>query len=242
MKSHNFVVFDCETGGLDKKNNFHAITVPITGIALVGLKATTLEEIDRYSGYIKGRYANNQYIGYSTLHDQLYQDGAVKATGITREILEEKGKDYKVVCNEIISFFEKCDAGDRYKNTILVGHNVVYDIPFLQYLFKLCKKDLSKYIEGYYNHETQFTPVFFDTQFLSRAKSIDENQKHNLLEVTTREGFELIDAHDAMNDTLATSEIFKKYIRTLRSSQEASNGNIMSEEKVDYRSNFKFEY
>lgn len=240
MKFHNFIVFDVETGGLDKKNNLHAIMCPITEIALVGYQFDTLNEIDRYSSYIKGRYANNKYIGYSILHDQEYQDGAIKATGITREILEEKGQDYKKVCNDIIELFEKTHSGSRYHNTMLVGHNVNYDIPFLQYLFKICKKDLSKYIQGYYNHEAQFTPAFFDTMYLSRFKSLDESQKHNLLDTSMREGVELIDAHAALNDVLATAEVFKKYIRLLRNGKE---GSVMQEsESNSFRKSFAFEY
>ena len=237
MKFHNFVVFDCETGGLDKKNNLHAILCPITEIALIGYDFSTLTEIDRYESYIKGRYANNKYIGYSQLHDQEYQDGAVKATGITKEILEEQGQDYKKVCNDIIALFDKVHSGSRYHNTILVGHNINYDIPFLQYLFKICKKDLSKYVQGYYNHEAQFTPAFFDIMYLSRFKSIEEGQKHGLSDVIAREGFEIVDAHKAINDVIATAEVFKKYIRTLRNSQPGEK-----QETESFRDTFKLEY
>ncbi len=238
MKFHNFICLDFETGGLDKKNNFHAITCPITEVAIMGLQANTLEEIVRYTSYVKGRYSNGRYIGYSQLHDQEYQEGAIKATGITKEILEENGQDYKKVCSDIIEVFEKCHSGSNFHKSVLFGHNIGYDIPFLQYLFKLCKKDLSKYLQGYYNHETNFCPVFFDTQYLSRAKSIDENQKHNLTDVAIREGFEPQDMHKAMNDVIITVDIFKKYILSLRNS---SNNNKDQEISL-FRDSFKFEY
>ena len=56
MKLHNYVIFDCETGGLSKKDNLHALNHPITQIALIGLDGSTLDEIQRYESYIKGKY------------------------------------------------------------------------------------------------------------------------------------------------------------------------------------------
>lgn len=238
QKFHNIVVFDCETGGLDKKNNLHAIHHPITQIALLGIDGLTLSEITRYSSYIKGRIANKKYIGYSTVHDQEYQAGALQHTGITIEKLEAEGKDYKVVCNEICDFFEQCMSGSNFHKIILAGHNVGYDIPFLQYLFKLCKKDLSKYVQGYMSHTGEFVPADFDTQYLSRIKSTDENMKHNLTEVSGREGIELVDAHEAMADVCATAEVLKKYIMTLRNSSDS----FEKQEVSTFRKDFQFEY
>jgi DNA polymerase III epsilon subunit-like protein len=238
QKFHNLVVFDVETGGLDKKNNFHAICHPITQIALLGLNGLTLDEITRYSSYIKGRTANNKYIGYSTLHDQEYQPGALQHTGITIQKLEAEGQDAKVVAGEICDFFESCMSGSAFHKIILCGHNVGYDIPFIQYLFKLYKKDISKYVQGYFSHTGEFVPANFDTQFLSRVKSTDENLKHNLTDMSFREGVELTDAHEAMNDVIATTEVLKKYIRTLRNSEDSGE----KQEVEKFRSTFQFEY
>lgn len=246
MKLHNYVIFDCETGGLSKKDNLHALNHPITQIALIGLDGSTLDEIQRYESYIKGKFVPSfksdenvveGYLGYSDVHNLVYQKQAFQATGISVEKLESLGQDAKKVCNDLIDFFEKCKTESNFHKIILVGHNVVYDIPFLQMIFKIFKKDLSKYLQGYYDHTGTFTPVYFDTQFLSRAKCVDDSLKHNLTEVATREGFELVNAHEAMADTIITKEIFKKYLLQLRNS-----GTSDKIEQKSFRENFKFEY
>lgn len=239
MRSHNFIVFDCETGGMDKENNFHAIKCPITQIALISLDGSSLNEITRYESYIKGRYVNNKYVGYSTTHDQEYQQGALTSTGITIEKLEAEGQDSKKVCLDIIEFFKQSKSKSNFHKLILIGHNVGYDIPFLQYLFKLHKKDLSDYLQGHYDHTGTFTPACIDTMYLSRFMSLDDTLKHSLINVAEREGIELIDAHNAMNDTVATMEVFKRYLLKLRNKSSFS---AKSQQQSSFRENFKFEY
>lgn len=235
---HNIVVFDNETGGVDKKDGLHAIKYPITQIALLSLNGLTLDEVARYQSYIKGRSANGKYIGYSTLHDQIYEQDALNHSNITIEKLEAEGQDYKKVCNDICEFFDKSQSGSKFHKIILAGHNVGYDIPFLQYLFKICKKDLSKYLQGYYDAHGNFQVIYFDTQFLSRVKSTDEAHKHNLMDMAIREGFEMVDAHQAMTDVVATAEVLKKYIFTLRN----SGAGYEIQETSKFRTGFKFEY
>ena len=197
MKLHNFCCIDVETGGLDKKQNFHALNHPITSIAMIGLDGLTLNEITRYESFIRGRKALtfkgdatvvSGYLGYDELRNLVYQKQALTATNITIEKLEQEGRDSKIVVNEIIALFEKCASGSNFHKLILVGSNAVYDIPFLQMLFKIHKKDLSKWLQGYYDHTSAFHPVYIDVMFLSRAKSIDENLKHNLYAISEREG------------------------------------------------------
>lgn len=246
-KYHNYVVFDCETGGLDKKAGLHGKLFPITEIALLSLDGQSLSEITRFSSLIKGKVEPNfkssdpevlsGYIGYDS--EKVYQKMALTSTGISVDLLEKSGNDFKEVCSAICSFFEESASGSKFHKIILVGHNVVYDIPFLQELFRLCRKDLSKYIQGYMDHNCNFTPVFFDTQFLSRAKSVDESAKHNLSEVSKREGVELIDAHRAMNDVIATSSVFKKYINAIRNSNVGSGPSIQESSKRNQRASFQ---
>ena len=247
QKAHNIIVFDCETGGIDKKNGLSAINHPITQIALVSIDGFSLKEIARYSSFMKGKKepmfeSNNSeivsnYVGYGL--NQTYQYEAFDITGTTIEKLERLGQDIKIVVNQIIEFFEESKSGSSFHKFILGGHNVTYDIPFLQYAFKLCKKDLSKYVQGYYDAYGNFQPVFIDSQYLSRLKSTDEDDKHKLEIVANREGFDFSDAHDAMNDTLITAEILKKYILLLRSSGE---GEVVSAGKFRDEFVFEFEY
>lgn len=246
MKFHNYCVIDFETGGIDKKNQLHAINHPPTEVACLGLSGFDLTEIGRYESYIKGKREPKfkpedttivpQYVGYGLKH--IYQKGALTFTNITIEKLESEGKDPKQVCLELCDMFEKFDSGSRYHGLILVGHNIVYDIPFLQFLFHFYKKDLSKYLQGYFDHLGTFHPVYYDTMFLSRSKSIDENQKHSLIDTASREHVEIVDAHRAINDVIPTSEVFKNFILQLRNS--TSSGQVT--EQVAFREKFSFEY
>lgn len=249
MKFHNYVVFDCETGGLDKKNGLHAINFPITQIAFVGIDGYSLTEINRYEAYIKGKHDRNfvptdndvvpGYVGYGL--NQVYTKGAFLHTNTTVEKLENLGQEAKQVCLEIIDLFESIKSSSKFHKIILVGHNVIYDIPFLQYLFKLFNKDLDKYIEGYRDAYGNFQPVFFDTQYLSRARSTDEKLKHNLTDVAFREGIELIDAHNAMPDTLATKNVFVSFLHSFRNSK-LSNNQSESTQISKFRDSFAYEY
>ena len=47
MQKSNYIVFDCETGGLDESKN------PITQYAAVILDGKTLKEIDRWETFVK---------------------------------------------------------------------------------------------------------------------------------------------------------------------------------------------
>lgn len=245
-KLSNYIVIDCETGGLDKKNNEHAINHSITQIACLGIYQDTLQEIGRYETYISGiecKILNNNtqediinnYKGYGDKH--VYQIQALLSTNINIDILKEKGKHIKQVVKELSEIFTNFHYGNNYSKPIIVGHNVTYDIPFISYAFELCKVDLSKFLSGYWYKGT-FQPNYFDTMWLSRAKSIDENLKHNLTDTCKRYNVELIDAHSAMNDVIATKELFVNFLLMLRN----NSINIGSQQVERFRENFKFEF
>ena len=47
MKKANYIIFDCETGGLDPIKN------PITQIALLTIDSESLKELNRWETYVK---------------------------------------------------------------------------------------------------------------------------------------------------------------------------------------------
>ena len=51
MKIHNFIVFDFETGGLDKKSQWHSNKVAITQAAAIGVMSNDFKEIGRFSNF-----------------------------------------------------------------------------------------------------------------------------------------------------------------------------------------------
>lgn len=207
-KLNNFVVLDCETGGLDRKNQEHARLVPMTEIAAIGVSADNFHEFGRYVSKIKGQYVGDEYRGYDP--DLIYQDQALKFTGTTIAMLERDGKDLKEVVDGLIEVFKETKTGSHLHKPIIVGHNVVYDIPFIQHAFDLCKQDMSKIMSGWKDHKGTFHPHFIDTMWLSRQKWAEEGMKHTLGKLCERLGVDLFDAHGALADTVATLECFKK--------------------------------
>lgn len=221
-KLNNFVIVDCETGGLDRKNQEHARLVPMTEIAAIGVSADNFQEFGRFVSKIKGQWVGEEYRGYSP--ELIYQAEALKFTGTTLTQLEKEGKPYKEVVNGLIEVFEKSKTGSHLHKPILVGHNVVYDIPFVQFIFDFAKSDLSKYLSGWKDHKGTFHPHFIDTMWLSRQKWSNQELKHNLAAVAERCEVDLFNAHGALSDTVATLEIFKKLTVALRTNTGIGSG------------------
>ncbi len=207
-KLNNFVVLDCETGGLDRKNQEHARVVPMTEIAAIGVSADNFQEFGRYVSKLKGQYVGEDYVGYRP--ELIYQEQALKFTGVTIAKLEREGKSVKEVVEGLIEIFVMTKTGSHLHKPVIVGHNVTYDIPFIQDIFDFDKKDLSKYLSGWRDHTGTFHPHFLDTMWMSRQKWNEEGMKHNLGALCERLGVDLFDAHGALADTVATFECFKK--------------------------------
>ena len=221
-KLSNYVVLDCETGGLDRKNQEHARVVPITEVAAIGVSADNFHEFDRYISKVRGQYIGEDYVGYDP--SLVYQAEALKFTGVTIQQLEKEGKTVKEVVDGLIHIFEKTKTGSHLHKPVLVGHNVVYDIPFIQHIFDWNKSDLSKYVSGWRDHKGTFHPSFMDTMLMSRNKWAEEGMKHNLGALCERLGVDLFDAHGALSDTVATLECFKKLTMSSRNGGVESGG------------------
>ena len=214
LKNYCFVCLDFETGGVDKKENKHATKFPITEVGLICFDMN-FEEISRFSSYVKGQYNKDEvYVGYDT--DLIYQSEALKHTGVTIEKME-KGLNYKEVVAQLIVEFQKCQLGKKYQLPVLVGHNITYDIPFLLYLFKFAKVDLSKYLSGYFDHFNEFQPIYLDTMWLSRISDPEGLHKHNLTDACKQHEIEHFDAHSAINDVIPTKQLMKVFVDKLRS-------------------------
>jgi len=206
VNGQNYIIFDLETGGLDSSK--HAITE----VAMLAIDGVTLEEIDRYSTFV-------QPYGLE------YEQEAFDITGITMDMINT-GKAARQVCNEMVKFFKSIGTGR--KKPILCGHNIIsFDIPFLDNLFKTYKKDLFKTVN---EHE------FMDTMWMSRHIWTDPSMKHNLTVACEREGVEIIDAHRAINDVAANTELLKSYLKRLRGAGEISTNN----DQHNYRDTFNF--
>lgn len=194
----NFIVLDCETGGLKAVEN------PITQIALMGVDAKTGKEIGRYETYIKP-----------------YNDFRVDPEALSKTMVDindvMRGADFKVVVKNIIEFCKKVAGGKlgQWTSPIIVGHNVPFDIAFIEVLFYLADKKMSDcfaHNNGIVYHR--------DTQQMARDFWPNETSI-KLESCCDRAGIRLVDAHGAMNDVIATKKLFDWYLARIRGSSGA---------------------
>lgn len=209
---HNYVLFDCETGGLSPKEN------PITEIAFLVYDSVDFKEAFRYDTFVQ------------PYHNLKLDPKAMEITGITKQQLDS-GCDFEELVEIIIMIAKKFTIvkGKWKVKPIFVGHNIAdFDIGFLEYIFNACDKNLWDYYQRYME----------DTLLLCRTKWEGEYQKFNLTSCCKYAGIEIIDAHRALNDVEPNKELHKYLVDTLRS----KNVNLAdSKEEVNsFRKTFQF--
>lgn len=209
---NSFVIFDFETGGIDPEKN------PVTEIALTIISGDKNEVICTYESLI------------APYNEELvYTPQAAKVSGITYEMCLEEGKDIKVVAQEVEAAIMKGNQTSA-KSTgaypVLVGHNVAFDVAYLQHLFfygtenhKGWQERLEKILHGRRDFHGNFQPTAQDTWTIAKAWLQNEGMENfKLSTVTEKLGIDLNNAHRAMNDVVSTKDFFMTYIRALRSS------------------------
>lgn len=198
-------MFDVETGGLDETKN------PITQYAAVVLDRKTLKEIDRWETFIRP-------YGDLTIEQRALDHTMVSMADINKGLSIEKFID------TAITFWEQYMVRGRTREQgrlIPVGHNVTFDLRFINYALAFCGKP---------NIEQWMYPNFIDTLVLSKlAFGVKGDEKINLGAVCALTKIKLTDAHGAMNDTLATTELLRYFMRQLRSI--SSSGKTTVEER-----------
>ena len=120
MIRSNFIVHDCETGGLDFAKN------PITQYACVILDSYTLKEIDRFETFVR------------PYDDLEIEKDALEHTMVTMSDIKD-GISRKKLYKTLKTLWSKYQADGRYKDAnrlISVGHNIPFDHDFLEYVFQ----------------------------------------------------------------------------------------------------------
>lgn len=207
-------MFDVETGGLNETKN------PITQYAAVVLDGKTLKEIDRWETFIRP-------YGDLTIEQRALDHTMVSMADINKGLSIEKFID------TAITFWEQYMVRGRTREQgrlIPVGHNVTFDLRFINYALAFCGKP---------NIEQWMHPNFIDTLVLSKlAFGVKGDEKINLGAVCALTKIKLTDAHGAMNDTLATTELLRYFMRQLRSI--SSSGKTTVEERPNGIEFFEF--
>lgn len=225
MKNNPYAVLDFETGGFDYKKQ------AVTEIAMKILDGETLQEIGRYEAYVKP-------YGYE------YEQEALDFTGITLEKLEKEGKELAIVVKELCQFIDECREKDGTKSShnkkpILVGQNIQFDKGFLHQIFHETKTDLKKYLSGDVDFYGHFHPESIDSIHLAKLTFANDDtvSSYKLTLICIKLGLDIIDAHKAMNDVDATSNVLSHLTSRLRSGEVGSNT-----EKIRLRNHFHFHY
>jgi len=218
-----YLILDLETGGLSAEKN------PITQIAILAVNAETLKEVTRLETFVRG---------YDDLE---YEEIALQKTGITYKNINN-GIDAKELVRILIILFDRLKPkGDRGKNApIIIGHNINFDISFLEYLFKRVDKNLSEYV---CSNSGRINAI--DTQQLAQLQQTIG--KHTLGACCERIGIETPDSHHAMNDVLATKKLLEYFISLIRGDKktklkktEGQKEEIENTEAFEFRKSFEF--
>ena len=181
-----FTVFDTETTGLQ----------PSAGDEIIQIGATRI---------VNGRLLRNETFEQLVDPRRPLVRESVQIHGITEDLL--RGQP---TIDKVLPFFHGfCEE------TVLVGHNVAFDMRFLQ---------MKEEATG-----VQFRQPVLDTLLLSAV--IHPNQEsHQLEAIAERLGVNVIGRHTALGDAIVTGEVFLKMIpllaeqgiHTLREAREAA--------------------
>lgn len=190
MKKANYIIMDFETGG------FEPDTHAICEYAGIVVEPVNLEIVDRLQFYVQP-------------YEMEYTKEAEKVHKISQAKLKKEGIKFEAGMKAIMNQFDRYKTGGRGDRgyPVIVGHNVAFDIRFLDFNFEVMEWNIYDYIKPY--HE--------DTMHLARmAWQLDKDLALSLGAVCNKLGISLDNAHNAMNDVLATYEIFKHFVNVLR--------------------------
>jgi DNA polymerase III epsilon subunit-like protein len=236
---------DFETGGLDCSK--HACTQ----IALQAIRLDTFETIDRYVAYI-APYNKLDGIGQAkrkvlrprrelqlNFHCELmeYEQKALNYSGITMELLRNKGVNIHEIARTVIDFASRntLTPGFRAK-PVLIGQNITFDIGFLQQLMNYTgfTKEFEKTFAGDCDFYGNFQPHYIDTIDLARLAFAGDTSvtSYKLELIAEKLGIELDDAHDADADVTATLNIVRVLANRLRNREQVDEAVISRKEKT----------
>jgi len=242
------ICLDFETGGLDAVKN------AVTQVAMQAVRLDTMEVMDRYVEYVypygKKEIGGNKRKVLKTRYElerehegelMEYEQVALDYSGVTMEMLYEKGVRLPVVARSMMDFIVRNTLSkSRQGKPFLIGQNIGFDIGFLVQVMAYADllKELEKGLLGTVDFYGNFQPHYVDTITLAKlAFGGDSSVTSYKLELLCeRLGIELSDAHDAEADVTATLNVGRVFVSRLRS---GAVGNIALDKQEKSRVHFK---
>ncbi len=209
---NRLIALDTETGGLINKKQAATIDVALTEVAMVSVCAEKLIILEQDSWLIKP-YDDGL----------IYTARAEQVSGISKQLCINEGIDVELVYKHCLKFLKSNKMGS--KKPILWMQNKVFDIPFMVNLFLLFGDDFWKHIER-----------VEDTLHWARLKWV-ESSDYKLGTIASNLELDLVEAHRAMPDTIATAKIVIKFIKSLRGagSQQTNESQSVKRIRDDYK-------
>lgn len=187
MKNPDFCIFDFETGGFSAQKN------PALQLAMLTIDGTTLKEKNRWETMIK------PYRGL------IIEQKALDVNGLKMSEIN-KGMEKREVAKAIVEYFKTSNPKNAVMSRpIMVGHNVDFDLRFMEVIFDEEKKGIWDYINPYPEDTLKWARMMFPKE-----------SNHKLGHVCGLVGIDLADAHKAMNDVVATKDLLVHAIKRLR--------------------------
>ena len=211
MITSNFIVHDCETGGLKPEEN------PITQYACIILEGTTLKELDRYETFVKP-YA-----------DLKIEQAALDKTMVTMSDIKNgiPVKEFINTTHELWKQYQSKAKWEDARRLVSVGHNISFDHRMLEWAFQYCKKGSIWQL---------LQDNFIDTMTLTKLTwGVNGNEKITLSDAIRYAKLKITDAHGAMNDVEATADLLRWFMKKLRSKK----GEVSVEKEVRERTKGK---
>lgn len=233
-KVRGLICVDFETGGLDNKTGNHSKLVPAVELAAIGLDGITLEQILAYDDVIK------------PYDDQLqWQEGAVNLHGLTKTKCQTEGVPLREVMQNFIQVVTETNKyNSRTAKPCLLGHNIGFDMNFFSDLARRTNVDLSKYLAGHFDCFGNFQPMYIETIQMAEALwggLADETPKFFTLgRCCERAGIDLTDGHRAMNDVVATCDLYRYLVARLRATGGASVSVVEGQVTTQHRRVFEW--
>lgn len=186
--SKKIMWFDCETTGLDSKEN---------GIIQLSILIEDKGEIvDKFSAHMK------PFTGCS------YDDKALEINGKTREEIYKFPTENEVFKGLQTFLARNVDYKKKGVNLTPAGYNVGFDVRFLQALFERNTKVHYGAVVNYYDVDT-----YALVKALVQAGKIDDSNGLKLTAMCEQFGVKLKNAHDSLSDIKATRKLHRKLVK-----------------------------